>query len=472
MTATERRRRAADNRAFDEVAFADYPGEVPSANGHGELGTFLDALYGSATRGELLFNYRSGDRFPTSWHGLDVAAVAAAVRRQPGDVWVPIGSRRQRLVGGRGGADDVLDVFAFAVDLDHRCAHHARDELPPDLDSALSLLDDFPLAPTVTVATGGGLQGWWFAAEPWPAEDAAPVLGRWGVNWRELGWRRRWHVDSTASLEHVFRLPGTRNVIAQADVAIIGADWTRRFGLDDLDEACIEETIPERPKPPKHDRADGERLAGDKFNERTDAGTLLEAHGFVLSHQQLNGDRHYYAPHRAESRERSGATVYAIDGHVAIWSETFASANGLKAKHGYDAFGLYARLEHGGDFKGAAKAIYDEDAPDLRFNRTGNAGATEPPPNVDPETGEIRDGLDDDFWNSRRYLQHIRQAAHARRVAPTAVLGAVLARVAAFTPPSTCVPAYVGSDVPLSLYVALIAATGGGKTSPGHSPAT
>ena len=269
----------------------------------------------------------------------------------------------------------MLDVYAFAVDLDHRCAHHTKDDLPPDLDSALSLLDDFPLAPTVIVATGGGAQALWFAAEPWPAEDATPVLARWGVNWRTLGRRRGWHVDSTASLEHVFRLPGTRNVTAQADVAIIDADWTCRYGLDDLDEALVEEPIPERPKPPKRDRADSEQLAGDRFNEHTDAGSLLEARGFVLSHQQYNGDRHYYAPHRAQSRERSGATVYT-DGHAAIWSETFASAHGLKAKHGYDAFGLFTRLEHGGDFKAATQAVVNAEAVGLRFDTTGDCFET------------------------------------------------------------------------------------------------
>ena len=52
------------------------------------LGAFVDALYSDAVHGELLFNYRSGDRFLSSWHGLDVAALANAARRQHGDVWV------------------------------------------------------------------------------------------------------------------------------------------------------------------------------------------------------------------------------------------------------------------------------------------------------------------------------------------------------------------------------------------------
>lgn len=61
-------------------------------------------------------------------------------------------------------------------------------------------------------------------------------------------------------------------------------------------------------------------------------------------------------------------------------------------------------------------------------------------------------------------LAHIRTAARARRAAPTAVLGSVLARVAAFTPPSTCVPPFVGGTVPLSIIVALVGTTSTGKS--------
>ena len=73
--------------------------------------------------------------------------------------------------------------------------------------------------------------------------------------------------------------------------------------------------------------------------------------------------------------------------------------------------------------------------------------------------------LPDDFFETRPVLAHIREAARARRVAPTALLGVVLARAAAFTPPSTCVPPFVGGHVPLSLFVALIAATGDSKST-------
>jgi hypothetical protein len=73
--------------------------------------------------------------------------------------------------------------------------------------------------------------------------------------------------------------------------------------------------------------------------------------------------------------------------------------------------------------------------------------------------------LADKLWTATPTLAHIHQAAQARMVSPMAALGCVLARVAAFTPPSRCVPATIGGHVPLSLYPAIMADTGGGKSA-------
>lgn len=88
-----------------------------------------------------------------------------------------------------------------------------------------------------------------------------------------------------------------------------------------------------------------------------------------------------------------------------------------------------------------------------------------PPPNVDPTTGEIVDygNLPDEFWQ-RPIHAHIRQAAHARTVSADAVFAAVLARVAAHTPPTVVLPAIVGSPAPLSIIVGLVGPSGSGKS--------
>lgn len=138
----------------------------------------------------------------------------------------------------------------------------------------------------------------------------------------------------------------------------------------------------------------------------------------------------------------------------------------------FDQLDVIAAYEHHGDRQQAGRSIAERtgilDAWKAAQAPSVTAG---PPPNVDPNTGEIRataevrTPLDDEFWNARPYLQHIRQGAQARMVAPAAVLACVLARVAAFTPPSTRLPPIIGADSTLSTYVALRARSGGGKSS-------
>ena len=77
-----------------------------------------------------------------------------------------------------------------------------------------------------------------------------------------------------------------------------------------------------------------------------------------------------------------------------------------------------------------------------------------------------------EFWDARPVLAHIRQAAHSRLLSPDAVLAAVLARVAAATPPLWKLPAVVGGTSTVSTYVALVGPPGTGKALPSPPPET
>lgn len=70
---------------------------------------------------------------------------------------------------------------------------------------------------------------------------------------------------------------------------------------------------------------------------------------------------------------------------------------------------------------------------------------------------------DEAFWASRAVLTDLRQFARARRVAPWAVLGYVLARAVCAIPPHVVLPALVGSEASLNLFVALVGPSGAGK---------
>ncbi|WP_022887934.1 hypothetical protein [Agromyces italicus] len=68
-----------------------------------------------------------------------------------------------------------------------------------------------------------------------------------------------------------------------------------------------------------------------------------------------------------------------------------------------------------------------------------------------------------EVFDTRPILGRIRDHARARRVGPWAVLGGVLARVIAATPPDVVLPPAVGSFGSLNLFVGIVAPSGGGK---------
>lgn len=74
------------------------------------------------------------------------------------------------------------------------------------------------------------------------------------------------------------------------------------------------------------------------------------------------------------------------------------------------------------------------------------------------------EAIDDDaFWSAREVLSDLRQFARARRVAPWAVLGYVLARAVCAIGPHVVLPALVGAEASLNLFVALVGPSGAGK---------
>lgn len=68
-----------------------------------------------------------------------------------------------------------------------------------------------------------------------------------------------------------------------------------------------------------------------------------------------------------------------------------------------------------------------------------------------------------EFWSARPVLAHLHQFALARRVSPWALLGAVLVRVVAATPPRVQLPPLIGGNASLNMFLALVGRSGDGK---------
>jgi hypothetical protein len=84
--------------------------------------------------------------------------------------------------------------------------------------------------------------------------------------------------------------------------------------------------------------------------------------------------------------------------------------------------------------------------------------SSDEPPIEPPSSSEL-----DDFWSARPLLAHVLAYSRARRAAPWAVLGCVLARVVAATPPTVVLPPIVGGQASLNLFVGLVGRSGAGK---------
>jgi hypothetical protein len=101
---------------------------------------------------------------------------------------------------------------------------------------------------------------------------------------------------------------------------------------------------------------------------------------------------------------------------------------------------------------------------------TAPAQVPTPPPNIDPDTGEILQphntrNLPDAFWEARPELHHIRQAAHSRLTSADAVLICTLARITTLIPPSNVLPAIIGGEVSANLFGSIVDPSGGGKSA-------
>ena len=98
---------------------------------------------------------------------------------------------------------------------------------------------------------------------------------------------------------------------------------------------------------------------GSEYNERGEpVEALLERHGFSFGHQTQDGTQHWIHPHQ-EVEGKTGLTVGSpkTGGKVFVFSSSISE---LPNDRAYDKFQLYTHLDHGGDFKKAAKQLRRE----------------------------------------------------------------------------------------------------------------
>lgn len=210
---------------------------------------------------------------------------------------------------------------------------------------------------------------------------------------------------------------------------------------------------------PQHaPQPDWHPFVAQRFNAAVEAmngavGSRHDSVGFVLG--QLTGD---------ERRELSGATS-AIDALRPLW----AMVLGPEREHEFGSMVEWSRA------RAASQAsIWERDRRLVaqvfgKIRHTIGSARHEIPEPLPVPPGGRRPGtaanLPDGFWDARPLLAQVRQAAWARIQSPDAVLGAVMARMAALTPPAFRLPPMVGAPASVAWYVALCGPPNSGKTT-------
>ena len=132
------------------------------------------------------------------------------------NIWFTIGLIGERPDRGRGKVEHISGLPGLVADIDCSEGIHNEKNLPSK-EEALQFVSEIPFKPSMVVWSGGGLQVYWLFSKPWifcsPA-DRAKASGlslKWQHYLVAMGKKKGWKLDSTGSIEHLFRIPGTFN---------------------------------------------------------------------------------------------------------------------------------------------------------------------------------------------------------------------------------------------------------------------
>ena len=182
--------------------------------------------------------------------------------------------------------------------------------------------------------------------------------------------------------------------------------------------------------------------AADRWSAAHDWAEILEPDGWTLE-RTIGAERQWTRP------GKDGGVSATTNHGTADNLKVFTSSVPDLPEDQYTKLHYVAIRRFGGDMSAAAAWM------------KGELDGT-------PATRLREANLDGDVWDERPVFRLIRRAAHNRMVSPDAVLGCILTRVAALTPPTVRLPDVVGGRGTLDLCVAIIGPSGAGKSAAGH----
>lgn len=210
---------------------------------------------------------------------------------------------------------------------------------------------------------------------------------------------------------------------------------------------------------------DGGDSPADWVRKNVSVSKLLVEGGWTLEKTRgaetywVRPDKDAKAGHSAVLHDDEHLVVWSSSAPTEFWSLGRANRDGSRSLSPFD---VYTAVHFGGDRGAAASHI----------RRTTDVPASQPPaPTGDAPAGEVGGSpgaslnLPPEFWEARDWLTQVRDAAFSRMLSPDAVLGALLARVAATVPTCYIIPPIVAAKATFDHLTCIVGRSSGGKSA-------
>jgi hypothetical protein len=198
---------------------------------HSAILTFLTALFGGKPADLFILVWLLSDKASHWFQDLGRAAEFVASRADQ-DVYCGVAlSPADFGPHRRCDASATAGIVGCWADLDFRSGAHKKQNLPPDLYSAMSLIPG-DLPPSIILNSGHGLQVWWLFKAPWIFKDdtdrerAAGLVLRFQALIKAGAAARGWEIDSVHDLARVLRIEGTTNTKIADDPKLVTRIWS------------------------------------------------------------------------------------------------------------------------------------------------------------------------------------------------------------------------------------------------------
>lgn len=363
-----------------------------------------------------------------------------------------------RTVGeGRGRADDSIALPALMQDLDLRGPGHVAGNYPETFADLLALIEDVGMPSTSAwVDSGHGRYSVWRLKAPGlDMQESATAVRELHRAMIDAAAKRGWKIDNTSDLARIYRMPGTTNRKAgeARPVTWVIGEGATEYPLDAL-------------KPRESAPAAATPVVQSSLFADAYAPAAVPQSSLFADHSHVSAD------------SARTFTVGQAMAFVKPFLDALASAQDGEINNRLNVAAI-ALAHFGPEFWGEEVAdrllneALDETVYDgATWKASDTIASARKSPGwratliVETAVEPLGVNLPPSFWESRESLRIIREVANKRIASPDAVLGAVLARVAASLPPE-CGPdtGVGGTTTSLNMIVGLIGEAGGGKST-------